>query len=69
MLVSHLQFYFQVIRESTVHEEIIEVKKVYKHPDYSYPALYNDIALVELGRRIHFDFDKVFIIRFFNNKS
>ena len=29
---------------------------MYKHPLYKYPSLYNDIAIVELGRRIEYDF-------------
>jgi len=36
----------------------IEIKRVYKHPQYNHPQLYNDVALLELGRRIEFDFDK-----------
>ena len=36
----------------------MEIKKVYKHPLYTYPNLYNDVAVVELGRRIDYDFDK-----------
>ena len=34
------------------------MKKVYKHPLYEYPSLYNDVAVIELGRRIEYDFDK-----------
>ena len=36
----------------------MEIKKVYKHPLYTYPNLYNDVAVVELGRRIDYDYDK-----------
>ena len=36
----------------------MEIKKVYKHPLYIYPNLYNDVAVVELGRRIEYDYDK-----------
>ena len=31
---------------------------MYKHPLYKYPNLYNDIAIVELGRRIEYDYNK-----------
>ena len=39
------------------------MKKVYKHPHYRYPSLYDDIAMIELGRRIEYNFDKVWILR------
>jgi hypothetical protein len=45
------------IRVGTKHEEIIESKRVYKHPLYKYGRAYDDIALIELGRRIVFDYD------------
>ena len=32
-------------------------KKVYRHPGYVYPRFYNDIALIELARRIVFNPD------------
>ena len=38
---------------------MIEVKRVYKHPNYRYPKLYNDLAMIELGRRITYDYKKV----------
>ena len=34
------------------------MKKSYTHPHYEYPSLYDDIAVVELGRRIVYDYDK-----------
>ena len=40
-----------------MYKESIEIKKIYKHPNYVYPNLYNDIALLELGRRVKYDFD------------
>lgn len=46
------------LRDNTQYKEIIEMKKVYKHPLYEYPSLYNDVAVIELGRRIEYDFDK-----------
>ena len=36
----------------------LKVKRIYKHPLYSFPRLYNDIALLELGRRIEYDHDR-----------
>ena len=32
---------------------------MYKHPNYQYPKLYDDIAVLELGRRIDYNFEKV----------
>ena len=46
-------------RDGTPFKEVIETKRYYKHPNYQYPLLYNDIAVVELGRRIAFDYEKV----------
>jgi len=46
------------IRDNTAHKELIEMKKAYTHPHYEYPSLYDDIAVVELGRRIVYDYDK-----------
>jgi len=40
-------------------KESVLQKRVFKHPNYRLPELYNDIALVELGRRITFDYDKL----------
>ena len=31
----------------------------YNHPKFTYPSLYDDIAVIELGRRISYDVDKV----------
>jgi len=45
------------IRENTVFKEIIGVKRVFVHPLYKYPNLYNDIAILELGRRIAYDWE------------
>ena len=47
------------IRDGTPFKEVIEIKRVYQHPNYQYPKLYDDIAVVELGRRIAYDYDKV----------
>ena len=46
------------IRVNTLYTETIEIKRVYRHPEYRFPKSYNDIALIELGRRIVFDYDK-----------
>ena len=46
------------VRDGTPFKEIVEVKRIYKHPLYSFPRLYNDIALLELGRRIEYDHDR-----------
>ena len=39
-------------------EEKIKIKRMYQHPLYHYPGLYNDIAVLELDRRIEYDFNK-----------
>merc|ERR1712226_1345785 len=46
------------LRDGTPFKEVIEIKRVYQHPNYQYPKLYDDIAVVELGRRIAYDYDK-----------
>ena len=46
-------------------QELLEMKKVYTHPNYVYPSLYDDIAVVELGRRIVYDYEKVKICCYF----
>ena len=35
------------------------MKRAFIHPHFRPPALHNDIALVELARRIVYDYDKV----------
>ena len=47
------------LRDGTPFKEVIEAKRVYQHPNYEYPKQYNDIAVVELGRRIAYDYEKV----------
>ena len=39
-------------------KENIEIKRAYQHPLYHYPGLYNNIAILELGRRIEYGFNK-----------
>ena len=45
--------------------ELLEMKKVYTHPNYKYPSLYDDIAVVELGRRIVYDYEQEILFFFF----
>jgi len=46
------------LRDGTTFKEVIEIKRVYQHPNYQYPKLYDDIAVVELGRIIPYDYEK-----------
>merc|ERR550539_1197657 len=48
----------QNLRDGTPFKELIEVKRVYQHPHYKFGLLYNDIAMIELGRRIAYDYEK-----------
>ena len=41
------------IRDGTDFKEIIEVRRIFQHPLYSYPELYYDVGIMELGRYIH----------------
>ena len=50
------------IRHNTKFNETIEVKRIYIHPDYVFPELYNDVAVLELGRRIPYDYEKVGVV-------
>ena len=45
------------LRDNTGNKEIIEIKRVFKHPLYKYPNLYNDVAVIELGRRVEYDYN------------
>jgi hypothetical protein len=45
------------IRINTEYKEVVEVKRAYKHPQYKLWRAYDNIALVELERRIAFDYD------------
>jgi hypothetical protein len=45
------------IRVKTKYQEVVETKRVYKHPLYKFKRAYDDIALIELGRRIVYDYD------------
>jgi len=46
------------IRENTKFREFVEIKKVYPHPSYNYPSSYSNIAVLELGRRVEYNFKK-----------
>ena len=46
------------VAETVPFEELVEVRNVYRHPDYRTRRLYNDVAVLELGRRIEYDFDR-----------
>jgi len=52
------QVKINTIRDNTPFKDVIEIKRVFKHPKYVYPNLYNDIALLELGRRIDYNYTK-----------
>jgi len=48
----------QTLRHSfTEISEAIEVRNIYVYPEYEVGSLYNDVALLELGRRVQFDFE------------
>ena len=47
-----------IVRDNTPYREVVEIKRVYKHPNYRFPNLYNDVAVLELGRRIEYNFTK-----------
>jgi len=51
------QVRINTIRDNTANKELVGIKRVFKHPLYKYPNLYNDIALLELGRRVEYDYD------------
>ena len=46
------------LRQLSDFEEIFEIKRVYTHPLYNADQQYNDIVVIELGRRVEFDFTK-----------
>ena len=45
-------------RQNSDFEEVLDIKRVYTHPLYNNNQLYNDIVVIELGRRVEFDFTK-----------
>ena len=45
------------INSLTSEKEVVEILRVFNHLQYKYPTLYNDIAILKLGRRIKYDYD------------
>ena len=37
------------MRDGTDYKESIEIRRVFVHPGFQFPSLYNDIAVAELG--------------------
>ena len=46
-----------LIRDGTPYQENIAARRIFVHPGFAYPEMYNDIALIELVRRVKYDFD------------
>ena len=38
-----------IIRDGTIDQDQIEIRRVFKHPNFKFPSLYDDIAVAELG--------------------
>ena len=38
-----------IVRDGTIYEEKIEIRRVFVHPGFKFPSLYDDIAVAELG--------------------
>ena len=38
-----------LVRDGTIYEETIEIRRVFVHPGFKFPSLYDDIAVAELG--------------------
>ena len=41
-----------IIRDGTINQDQIEIRRVFKHPNFKFPSLYDDIAVAELGSLI-----------------
>ena len=41
-----------LVRDGTIYEETIEIRRVFVHPGFKFPSLYDDIAVAELGYTI-----------------
>ncbi len=39
-----------ILRDGTLSKESIEIRRVFVHPVFHFPSLYNDIAVAELGK-------------------
>jgi len=37
------------MRDGTDYKESVEIRRVFVHPGFQFPSLYNDIAVAELG--------------------
>ena len=46
------------VRVGTAFEEILEFKRVFLHPHYIFSKIYNDVAVLELARRVEYDYKK-----------
>ena len=68
MIIFQLQDWVAVIRDLSKNENMVEIKRIYNHSNYEYPALYDNVALLELGRRITFDYDIVSYYLLFDNE-
>ena len=42
-----------IARPETINKEIIEIRRVFVHPEFVFPGLYHDIAVAELGNIIN----------------
>ena len=38
-----------IMRDGTIYQDVIEIRRVFLHPNFQFPSLYNDIAIGELG--------------------
>ena len=38
-----------LLRDDTDYKENVEIRRVFVHPEFKFPSLYNDIAVAELG--------------------
>ena len=38
-----------IVRDGTIYEEKVEIRRVFVHPGFKFPSLYDDIAVAELG--------------------
>ena len=38
-----------IIRDDTDYQDVIEIRRMFLHPNFQFPSLYNDIAIGELG--------------------
>lgn len=45
---------YTIITNATLYQDF-NVSKIFKHPNYTYPSTYNDIALLQLDRPAVFD--------------